>query len=118
MKVINENAVHKTKTQLKNLKKTSDAKLAELKSTIFKNRNYTFQARTKDPKFGEIVVDDLNPNAAETSGPQRVRRSSSVVAYKPDEDEDDATQNSSNRPQSRYIRIEIKPLIKKRYSIY
>lgn len=109
--------MQKTKAQLKNLKKQSDAKLGELKTTVFKNKNYLFQARVKDTnRFGDIVVEDLNPNAEPTSMP-RVRRSSSVVAYQFDDD-DDMNLNSSHRPHNRIIRIEIKPLIKKRYSIY
>lgn len=114
---MNENAVHKTKAQLKQMKKLTDAKLKELKNTVLKNKNYVFQARVKDStRFGDIVIDDSNPNADVSSGP-RLRRSSSVVAYQV-EDDDEMGLNSANRPQSRYVRIEIKPLIKKRYSIY
>lgn len=115
--------MHKTKAQLKNLKKQSDAKLNELKSTVFKNKNYLFQARVKDcGRFGEIVVDDSNPESSSASigmtmGAPRVRRSSSVVAYQVDDD-DEFSLNAANRPPARFIRIEIKPLIKKRYSIY
>ena len=114
-KTVNEHIIHKTKSQLKSLRKVSESKLNEMETTIFNNKRYLFQMRSKDQRFGEILIDDFapNPDPAATR-----RRSLTSPIYQADAADDDDNSNAANRPPSKMLRIEIKPLIKKRYSIY
>lgn len=121
MKQIDEHAYQKTKIQIKSLRKQADAKLSELRCNVYGNRNYVFVSKVKDNKFGEIVIDNFDANTGmqslslgESSGGGSRRGSMTVQSLSLEEEDI----NRKIRPSNKFIRLEIKPLVKKRYSIY